>query len=132
MPQSIIKDSLNMHQATGETHTKIHITGSHSTSMRKEHRLITITEDHLKDRLLAMIMIDEDHLLDMIMIEEGHHKVMIMIGGDHLLDMTTTEEVLHLPTTTIDVVLLHHTIGMIHTTVTHITKTSITYQHLLK
>ena len=128
MPQSIIKDSLNMHQATGETHTKIHITGSHSTSMRKGHRLITITEDHL----LAMIMIDEDHLLDMIMIEEGHHKVMIMIGGDRLLDMTTTEEVLHLLTTTIDVVLLPHTIEMIHTTVTHITKTSITYQHLLK
>lgn len=122
---------------------KIHFTGSHSMSMRKGRHLITITEDLLKDHLLAMIMkgedhllvmitIGEDHLLDMIMIEEGHHKVMIMIEGDRLLDMTTTEEGLHLPTTTIDVVLLPHTIEMTHTTVTHTTKTSITYQHLLK
>ena len=42
---------------------KIHITGSHSTSMKKGRRLITIIEDHLKDHLPGMIMIGEDHLL---------------------------------------------------------------------
>ena len=91
-----------------------------------------IIEDRLKDHLPGMIMIGVDHLLVMTMIEEGHHKDMITIGGDRRLDMTTIEEVLHLPTTTIDVVLLHHTIEMILITVTRITRTITTYQDLLK